>query len=87
MNVVVNGKTVNKVYGTKSEKDSVMTNYVWYSGNLWQVLETGDNYIKMVLAHSITSIAYGETSFIPHNEEKNNVWIEEALVYIECVNS
>ena len=33
MNVVVNGKTVNKVYGTKSEKDSVMKNYVWYSGN------------------------------------------------------
>ena len=56
MNVVVNGKTVNKVYGTKSEKNSVMTNYVWYSGNLWQVLETSDNYIKMVLAHSITSI-------------------------------
>ena len=33
MNVVVNGKTVNKVYGTKSEKDSIMKNYVWYSGN------------------------------------------------------
>ena len=62
MNVVVNGKTVNKVYGLKSEKDSVMKNYVWYSGNLWQVLETSDNYIKMVLAHSITSIAYGATS-------------------------
>ena len=62
MNVVVNGETVNKVYGLKSEKDSVMKNYVWYSGNLWQVLETSDNYIKMVLAHSITSISYGSTS-------------------------
>ena len=73
MNVVVNGKTVNKVYGTKSEKNSVMTNYVWYSGNLWQVLETSDNYIKMVLAHSITSIAYGETS------DWNTSWVRKWL--------
>ena len=62
MNVAVNGEIVNKVYGLKSEKDSVMKNYVWYSGNLWQVLETSDNHIKMVLAHSITSISYGLTS-------------------------
>ncbi len=73
MNVVVNGETVNKVYGTKSEKDSVMKNYVWYSGNLWQVLETSDNYIKMVLAHSITSIAYGSTS------DWNTSWVRKWL--------
>ena len=73
MNVVVNGKTVNKVYGTKSEKNSVMTNYVWYSGNLWQVLETSDNYIKMVLAHSITSIPYGSTS------DWNTSWVRKWL--------
>ena len=73
MNVVVNGETVNKVYGTKSEKDSIMKNYVWYSGNLWQVLETSDNYIKMVLAHSITSIPYGSTS------DWNTSWVRKWL--------
>ena len=73
MNVVVNGETVNKVYGTKSEKDSVMKNYVWYSGNLWQVLETSDNYIKMVLAHSITAIPYGSTS------DWNTSWVRKWL--------
>ena len=73
MNVVVNGKTVNKVYGTKSEKDSVMKNYVWYSGNLWQVLETSDNYIKMVLAHSITSISYRQTS------DWNTSWVKSGI--------
>ena len=73
MNVVVNGEKVNKVYGTKSEKDTVMKNYVWYSGNLWQVLETSDNYIKMVLAHSITSIPYGSTS------DWNTSWVRKWL--------
>ncbi len=72
-NVVINGVTVNKVIGTKAEKNTTMKNYVWYSGNLWQVLETTDEYVKMVLAHSITSIPYGETS------DWNASWVRKWL--------
>lgn len=75
-NVVINGVTVNKVIGTKSEKDTTMKNYVWYSGNLWQVLETTDEYVKMVLAHSITSIPYGETS------DWNNTYDGRVTAYV-----
>ena len=62
-NVKVNGEIVNKVIGSKSEK-LTMKNYVWYMGQLWQVLETNDtnNTIKLITAQSLTSIAYGETS-------------------------
>ena len=41
-NTKVNGVVVNKVIGTKSTKYT-QKNYVWYSGQLWQVLETNDN--------------------------------------------
>lgn len=75
--VVVNGKTVNKVVGTKSEKDNKMKNYVWYSGNLWQVIETSSSSIKMVLAHSITSIPYGNTS------DWNTSWVRKWLNEID----
>ncbi|MDD3392229.1 MAG: type II secretion system protein [Bacilli bacterium] len=57
-NLVVNGKTVNKVVGTKDEQ-STMNNYVWYSGYLWQVLETNEDGIKMVMAYAVTSISFG----------------------------
>ena len=62
-NTVVNGETVNKVIGKKDEK-LTMKNYVWYSGQLWQVLETNDSNhtIKLITAQSLTSIAYGETN-------------------------
>ena len=62
-NVVVNGETVNKVTGTKAEK-LTMKNYVWYSGQLWQVLETNDtsHTIKLITAQSLTAIPYGETN-------------------------
>ena len=73
-NVKVNGETVNKVIGSKSEK-LTMKNYVWYMGNLWQVLETNDtnNTIKLITAQSITSIAYGETS------DYNSSWVKKWL--------
>ena len=73
-NVKVNGETVNKVIGSKSEK-LTMKNYVWYMGNLWQVLETNDtnNTIKLITAQSITSIAYGETS------DYNTSWVKKWL--------
>ncbi|MDD3187228.1 MAG: prepilin-type N-terminal cleavage/methylation domain-containing protein [Bacilli bacterium] len=60
-NVVVNGLTVNKVIGTKADKKTIK-NWVYYSGQLWQVLETTDNYVKLITANSVTSIAYGTTS-------------------------
>ena len=64
-NVLVNGKTVNKVYGTKDEQTK-MGNYVWFSGQLWEVVETDDtnHSIKLVSPVSLTSIAYGT----------NNTW-------------
>ncbi len=73
-NVKVNGETVNKVIGAKSEK-LTMKNYVWYMGQLWQVLETNDtnNTIKLITAQSITSIAYGETS------DYNTSWVKKWL--------
>ena len=73
-NVKVNGETVNKVIGAKSEK-LTMKNYVWYMGQLWQVLETNDtnNTIKLITAQSITSIAYGETS------DYNSSWVKKWL--------
>ena len=79
-NVVVNGETVNKVKGTKSEKNT-MKNYVWYSGQLWQVLETNDtnHTIKLISAQSLTSIAYGLT-----NDWQNSwvrKWLNEGVFY------
>ena len=73
-NVVVNGNTVNKVYGTKEEQ-TTMTNYVLYSGQLWEVVDTNDtnNTIKLVSAISLTSIAYGETN------EWNSSWVKKWL--------
>ena len=73
-NVVVNGNTVNKVYGTKEEQ-LTMNNYVLYSGQLWEVLETNDtnNTIKLVSPVSLTAISYGETN------EWNSSWIKKWL--------
>ena len=59
--VNINGEVVNKVYGDKDARIS-MNNYVWYSGQLWQVLEVNDDNIKMVTAMPVTSITYGQTS-------------------------
>ena len=73
-NVKVNGEIVNKVIGSKNEK-LTMKSYVWYMGQLWQVLETNDtsNTIKLITAQSITSIAYGETS------DYNRSWVKKWL--------
>ena len=73
-NVVVNGNTVNKVYGTKEEQ-TTMNNYVLYSGQLWEVVETNEtnNTIKLVSPVSLTSIAYGETN------EWNTSWVKKWL--------
>ena len=73
-NVVVNGNTVNKVYGTKDEQ-TIMNNYVLYSGQLWEVMETNDtnNTIKLVSPVSLTSIAYGETN------DWNSSWVKKWL--------
>ena len=73
-NVVVNGNTVNKVYGTKEEQ-LTMTNYVLYSGQLWEVVETNDtnNTIKLVSAISLTSVAYGATN------DWNSSWVKKWL--------
>ena len=72
--VKVNGEIVNKVIGSKSEK-LTMKNYVWYMGQLWQVMETNDtnNTIKLITAQSLTSIAYGETS------DYNTSWVKKWL--------
>lgn len=73
-NVKVNGKTVDKIIGTVSEKNT-MKNYVWYAGQLWQVLEIDNsaNQMKLVTAQSITSIAYGTTN------DWNNSWVRKWL--------
>ena len=73
-NVLVNGNTVNKVYGTKAEQ-LTQKNYVLYSGQLWEVVETNDsnNTIKLVSAVSLTSIAYGTTN------EWNTSWVRKWL--------
>ena len=73
-NVIVNGNTVNKVYGTKEEQ-LTMNNYVLYSGQLWEVIETNDtnNTIKLVSPVSLTSITYGETN------EWNSSWVKKWL--------
>ena len=64
-NTVINGKIVNKVYGTKDEQ-TTMKNYIIYSGQLWEVVETNDtnHSIKLASPVSLTSIAYGT----------NNTW-------------
>ena len=79
-NVVVNGETVNKVKGTKSEK-LTMKNYVWYSGQLWQVMETNDtdHTIKLITAQSLTSIAYGETNDWQSSWVRK--WLNEGVFY------
>ena len=73
-NVVVNGNTVNKIYGTKTEQ-TIMNNYVLYSGQLWEVVETNDtnNTIKLVSPVSLTSIAYGTTN------DWNSSWVKKWL--------
>ena len=72
--VLVNGNTVNKVYGTKAEQ-LTQKNYVLYSGQLWEVVETNDtnNTIKLVSAVSLTSIAYGATN------EWEKSWVKKWL--------
>ena len=70
--VNINGKVVNKVYGDKDDRTS-LNNYVWYSGNLWQVLEVNEDDIKLVTSMPITNIAYGETS------DYNTSWVKKWL--------
>ena len=79
-NTVVNGERVNKVIGKKDEK-LTMKNYVWYSGQLWQVLETNDtnHTIKLITAQSLTSIAYGETSDWQNSWVRK--WLNEGVFY------
>ena len=79
-NTVVNGETVNKVIGTKDEK-LTMKNYVWYSGQLWQVLETNDTLhtIKLITAQSLTSIAYGNTNDWQSSWVRK--WLNEGVFY------
>ena len=79
-NTVVNGETVNKVIGKKDEK-LTMKNYVWYSGQLWQVMETNDtnHTIKLITAQSLTSIAYGETSDWSASWVRK--WLNEGVFY------
>ena len=77
---IVNGQKVNKVTGTKSEKNT-MKNYVWYSGQLWQVMETNDTTrtIKLITVQSLTSIAYGETSDWSASWVRK--WLNEGVFY------
>ena len=79
-NVVVNGETVNKVIGKKDEK-LTMKNYVWYSGQLWQVLETNDtnHTIKLITSQSLTSISYGLTSDWQSSWMRK--WLNEGVFY------
>ena len=79
-NTVVNGEKVNKVKGTKAEK-LTMKNYVWYSGQLWQVLETNDtnHTIKLITAQSLTSISYGLTSDWQSSWMRK--WLNEGVFY------
>ncbi len=60
-NMVVNGSSVTKITGLKADKTSIK-NWVWYSGQLWQVVELTSAYVKLVAANSVTSIAYGAYS-------------------------
>ena len=79
-NVVINGETVNKVIGKKDEK-LTMKNYVWYSGQLWQVMETNDtnHTIKLITAQSLTSISYGETNDWQSSWVRK--WLNEGVFY------
>lgn len=79
-NVKINGEIVNKIIGTKEEK-LTMKNYIWYLGNLWQVIETNDNTnsIKMISAHSLTSITYGQTNNYEQSYAKQ--WLNEEFLY------
>ncbi|MDD3392951.1 MAG: DUF6273 domain-containing protein, partial [Bacilli bacterium] len=82
-NITVNGITVNKVIGSKASK-STMKNYVWYSGYLWQVLETNDDGIKMVMAYPITSIAFGEST--DYSTSYIRQWLNEGGVFYDKLN-
>ncbi|MDD3392901.1 MAG: type II secretion system protein [Bacilli bacterium] len=82
-NITVNGITVNKVIGSKESK-STMKNYVWYSGYLWQVLETNDDGIKMVMAYPITSIAFGEST--NYSTSYIRQWLNEGGVFYDKLN-
>ena len=78
--VNINGHEVNKVYGVVNDKENARTslnNYVWYSGNLWQVMEVNDDTIKLITSMPITSIAYGKNS----NYETSWVrkWLDEVF--------
>ena len=79
-NTIINGETVNKVIGKKDEK-LTMKNHVWYSGQLWQVLETNDttHTIKLITAQSLTPIAYGETNDWQSSWVRK--WLNEGVFY------
>ena len=78
-NVKINGNIVNKIYGTKDEQ-LTMKNYVLYSGQLFEVLETNDtnSTIKLVSAVSLTSISYGETNDFSTSWVKK--WLNEVFL-------
>ena len=78
-NVKVNGNIVDKVIGTRAEKNN-MKNYVWYAGQLWQVLEIDEEtkQMKMVTAQSMTSIAYGSSN--DWNSSWAKKWLNERFL-------
>ena len=73
-NVLVNGKLVDKVYGTKEEQ-TTMKNYVIYSGQLWEVVEfdNTNHSIKLASPVSLTAIAFGT------NNTWNSSWVRKWL--------
>ena len=70
--VNINGNVVNKVYGDKQDRID-LNNYVWFSGQLWQVMEINDDSIKMISSMPLTSIAYGPDSNF------NTSWVKKWL--------
>lgn len=82
-NVKVNGKVVNKVIGDRDNRNNIK-NHVWYSGYLWQVLETNEDGIKMVMAYAITSIPFGETT--DYSTSYVRQWLNEDGLFYDKLN-
>ena len=75
----INGVSVNKVIGNKTNKETSMHNYVWFSGQLWQAVDINNNNhsIKLVTANSLTQIGYQGN--ITNRSNYANSWVKEWL--------
>lgn len=58
-----------------------VNNYVWYSGNLWRIIEITSSGIKMISNNSLTSLVWGINS--EYDNSYINKWLKDKMNYLD----